>query len=57
MYFDAVLDGPSGLSSREDEVFSVSLPDGKQYVDDQLTEAEIYILSGTYVCQTGNAFF
>ncbi len=57
MYFDAVLDGPSGLSSREDEMFSVTLPDGKQYVDDQLTEAETYVLLGTYVCRTGNAFF
>ena len=57
MYFDAVLDGPSGLSSREDEMFSVTLPDGKQYVDDQLTAAETYVLLGTYVCRTGNAFF
>ncbi len=51
MYFDAVLDGPSGLSSREDEMFSVTLPDGKKYVDDQLTEAETYVLLGTYVCE------
>ncbi|KJA12662.1 hypothetical protein HYPSUDRAFT_119721, partial [Hypholoma sublateritium FD-334 SS-4] len=53
MYFDIVLDGPSGLSSRGDEMFSVLLPDGKRYVDDELTEAETYILLGTYVCRTG----
>ncbi|KJA14963.1 hypothetical protein HYPSUDRAFT_149719 [Hypholoma sublateritium FD-334 SS-4] len=53
MYFDVVLDGPSGLSSRKDEMFSVLLPDGKRYVDDELTEMETYTLLGTYVCRTG----
>ncbi len=55
MYFDDVLDGPSGLSSNEDDMFSVMLPNGKRYVDDDLTEEETNILLGTYACKTGNA--
>ena len=55
MYFDDVLDGPSGLSSHEDDMFSVTLPNGKRYVDDELTEEEMATLLGTYVCRTGNA--
>ncbi len=46
--------GPSGLSSHGDDMFSVTLPNGKRYVDDELTEEEITILLGTYACRTGN---
>ncbi len=57
MYFDLVLDGPSGLSSCEAQVFSVLLPGWETIrTDDDLTEAEMYTLMGTYVCDTGNAF-
>ncbi len=55
MYFDAVLDGPSGLSANEDDMFSVTLSDGKKYVDDELTEEETTMLLGTYICRTGTA--
>ena len=55
MYFDDVLNGPSGLSSHEDDMFSVTLPNGKRYVDDELTEEETTILLGTYICRTGKA--
>ncbi len=55
MYFDTVLDGPSGLSANENDMFFVTLPNGKRYVDDELTEEEINILLGTYICRTGKA--
>ena len=57
MYFDDVLDGPSGLSSCEDDMFSVTLLNGKRYVDDELTEEETATLLGTHFCRTGNTPF
>ena len=51
--FNKVLEGPSGRSMDPTEMFIVTLPGGKRYVDDALTETEISLLSGVYQCPTG----
>ncbi|KJA12708.1 hypothetical protein HYPSUDRAFT_152286 [Hypholoma sublateritium FD-334 SS-4] len=52
--FKSVLNGPTGLYSGQGEMFTVVLPDGKQYVDDALTETEMSLLIGGYKCETGH---
>ncbi|KJA21984.1 hypothetical protein HYPSUDRAFT_202479 [Hypholoma sublateritium FD-334 SS-4] len=52
--FNKVLDGPSGRSIDPTKMFVVTLPDGKRYIDDALTETEIALLLGVYQCQTGH---
>ena len=51
--FKSVLDGPTGLYSDQAKMLTVTLPDGKQYVDDTLTESEIFSFMGGYNCETG----
>lgn len=53
VHLDNVLSGPSGSSMNEDEVFSVTLDNGKKYIDDALTDYEVTLLCGSYNCATG----
>ncbi len=55
--FDSVLNGPSGRAMSRDEMFTVTLSDGTQLVDDMLLESEILLLSGMYNCSTGMCCF
>ena len=51
--FQRVLAGPSGSFSCDEEMFVVSLLDGRRLVDDALTDSEIMQLMGTYHTPTG----
>ncbi|KAJ3507002.1 hypothetical protein NLJ89_g6543 [Agrocybe chaxingu] len=53
--FDDVLHGPTGWSSAPEEMLLVRIPStGEEFIDDQLTEHELEILSGLNICMTGH---
>ncbi|CAA7270753.1 unnamed protein product [Cyclocybe aegerita] len=53
---DSVMLGPTGWSTKPEEMLVVREPStGKEYIDDQLTEHELEILSGLNICMMGKA--
>ena len=48
-----VISGPTGWSVNPDEIFVASSPELGEFVDDELTDAEIQLLCGLYHCSTG----
>ncbi|KAF8057800.1 hypothetical protein FPV67DRAFT_1677025 [Lyophyllum atratum] len=52
--FESVLNGPRGLNPTPGAMFIAEDPKTNQtFIDDSLTEIELNLLSGTYVCHTG----
>ena len=52
--FDSILEGPTGWSTNPDEMLVVRLDDNsEEYIDDKLTEMEVKLLQGEYICSTG----
>jgi hypothetical protein len=51
--FSSALSGPSGLSTKSEEMLVVRLPEtGEEFVDDKLTDIELNLISGQYVVST-----
>jgi hypothetical protein len=52
--FSPVFSGPSGWSTDPEEMLVVKIPEtGEEFIDDQLTNMEMKILSGLYEMTTG----
>ena len=52
--FSSALSGPSGWSTKPDEMLVVRLPEtGEEFVDDKLTDIELNLISGQYIVSTG----
>ncbi|KAG6883565.1 hypothetical protein C0992_008451 [Termitomyces sp. T32_za158] len=52
--FSSVLQGPTGLSSNPNTMITVCDPKMNElFIDDDLTETELNLISGTYNCETG----
>src|SRR5271168_1246968 len=51
--FSSALSGPSGLSTKSEEMLVVRLPEtGEEFVDDKLTDIELNLISGQYIVST-----
>src|SRR5271168_5550442 len=51
--FSSALSGPSGLSTKSEEMLIVRLPEtGEEFVDDKLTDIELNLISGQYIVST-----
>ena len=55
--FSSVISGPSGWSTEPNEMLVVKLPEtGEEFIDDNLTEIELKLLTGTYNASTSMYF-
>jgi hypothetical protein len=56
--FLSVISGPSGWSTEPQEMLVVKVPEtGEEFIDDNLTDIELKLLTGTYNASTGMHFF
>jgi hypothetical protein len=55
--FSSVISGPSGWSTEPEEMLVVNVPEtGEEFVDDNLRDIELKLLSGTYNASTSMHF-
>ena len=55
--FSSVISGPSGWSTEPNEMLVVKLPEtGEEFIDDNLTDIELMLLTGTYNASTSMYF-